>query len=101
MSWIQETTKQPVLELMKQVLNYSNKYKANPATAIWANVIKMEAVCSSKNLRLCLLSAAKFIAGIRTKLVGIVVIAMMKINKKASKFIKTRMNEAIVATLIT
>ena len=43
----------------------------------------------------------KFIAGISTKLVGIVVIAMMKINKKASKFIKTKMNEAIVATLIT
>ena len=65
----------------KQVLYYSNKYKANPATAIWANVIRIEVVCSITNLRLCLLSAAKFIAGIRTKLVGIVVIAMMKINK--------------------
>ena len=65
MSWIQETTKQPVLELMKQVLNYSNKYKANPATAIWAKVIRMETVCSSTNLRLCLLSEAEFIAGIK------------------------------------
>ena len=101
MSWIKDTTKQTVLEVMKQVLHYSNKYKANPAIPIWANVIRTDAVCSNTNLRLCLWSAAKFIAGISTKLVGIVVIAMMKTNKKASKFIKTKMNEAIVATLIT
>ena len=86
---------------MKQVFHYFNKYRANPAIAIWANVIRTDAVCSNTNLRLCLLSEAEFIAGIKIKPVGIVVIAMTKTNKKASKFIKTRMNEAIVATLIT
>ena len=86
---------------MQQVFQYFNRYKENPAIIIWANVIRTDAVCSITNLRLCLLSEAKFIAGINIKPVGIVVIAMKKINKKASKFLNNKMDEAIVATLKT
>ena len=93
--------KETVLELMKQVVHYSNKYKANPAIAIWANVIIMDAACSRTNLRLCLLSEAEFIAGIKIKPVGIVVIAIKKTNKKASKFLNTKIHEATMATLNT
>ena len=86
---------------MKQVFHYFNKYRANPAIAIWATVIRTDAVCSNTNLRLCLLSEAEFIAGIKIKPVGIVVIAMTKTNKKASKFLNTKVDEAIIATLNT
>ena len=82
-------------------VHYFNKYRANPAIAIWATVIRTDAVCSNTNLRLCLLSEAEFIAGIKIKPVGIVVIAMTKTNKKASKFLNAKVYEAIIATLNT
>lgn len=41
--------------------------------------------CSTINRRLNLLSAEKFIAGIKINALGIVVIAIMSINTKASK----------------
>jgi len=68
---------------------------------IWANVIKTDKLCSNRNLRLSLFSEAKFIAGIKIKPAGMVVIAIKKINKKASKFLNTKIDEATMATLNT
>jgi hypothetical protein len=53
---------------------------------MWSRVISIERPCRTINLRRNLLSAEKFIAGIKKNAVGIVVIAIMIINTKASKF---------------
>ena len=82
-------------------VHYFNKYRANPAIAIWATVIRTDAVCSNTNLRLCLLSEAEFIAGIKNSPVGIVETDMKKINKNASKFVTTKIGEATKATMNT
>ena len=62
------------------------------------SVIKTEAECNTRNFFFCFVSDALFIAGIRTLLVGIVVIKIQN-AKAAVKLLTLKLNKAIRADI--